>query len=153
VNHYRHIELVQVNPMQDADIGKARDGILPLPACPPSILPRLIRVRDAPAYCGIDRNKFNRELRPHLTEIPLGKQAIAFDRIELDALIDDYISRNGRRPKASQLEDDTCQNVTKCRGSASKAVSGTSKNAVSTAKEAGSGRARAHLAALKQKKS
>lgn len=137
--------------MQDADIGKARDGILPLPACPPSILPRLIRVRDAPAYCGIDRNKFNRELRPHLTEIPLGKQAIAFDRIELDALIDDYISRNGRRPKASQLEDDTCQNVTKCRGSDFRAGSGKSKNAVNTPTPDGCGRARAHLAALRQK--
>jgi hypothetical protein len=117
------------------------------------ILPRLLRARDAPFYTGMDRNKFNKELRPYLTEIPLGKQAIAFDRIELDALIDDYISRNGRRPKASQLEDDTCQNATKCRGSASKAMSGTSKNAVSTVKEAGLGKARAHLAALRQKNS
>ena len=54
-------------------------------------LPRLLRARDAPFYAGMDRNKFNRELRPYLTEIPLGKQAIAFDRLELDAVIDEYI--------------------------------------------------------------
>ncbi|MBK6739449.1 MAG: hypothetical protein IPG64_17160 [Haliea sp.] len=54
-------------------------------------LPRLLRARDAPFCAGMDRNKFNRELRPYLTEIPLGKQAIAFDRLELDAVIDEYI--------------------------------------------------------------
>jgi hypothetical protein len=108
-------------------------------------------VRDAPAYVGVDRNKFNAEFRPHLTEIPSGRQALAFDRIELDALIDDYISRNGRRPKASVLEDDICQNATRCRDSASRAGSGRSRNVVSTAKTDGSGKARAHLAALKQK--
>jgi hypothetical protein len=91
------------------------------------IAPRLLRVRDAPAYVGVDRNKFNADFRPYLTEIPLGRQALAFDRIELDALIDDYISRNGRRPKASVLEDDICQNATTCRGSASRAGSGRSK--------------------------
>ena len=28
------------------------------------IQPRLIRLRDAPAYLGMDRNRFNREVRP-----------------------------------------------------------------------------------------
>jgi len=88
-----------------------------------SILPRLIRLRDAPSYLGMDRNKFNKHVRPYLTEIPLGKQAVAFDRLEIDAWIEDYIGRNGRRPKASTFEDDICQNLTnqnaiKCRGSA-----------------------------------
>ena len=32
----------------------------------------------------------------HLTEIPIGKQGIGFDRLELDAWVDDYIARNGR---------------------------------------------------------
>ena len=59
-------------------------------------LPRLIRLRDAPGYLGMDRNKFNREVRPALTEIPLGKQSVAFDRLELDAWVDEYKSRNGR---------------------------------------------------------
>lgn len=60
------------------------------------LLPRLIRLRDAPGYLGMDRNKFNREVRPALTEIPLGKQSVAFDRLELDAWVDEYKSRNGR---------------------------------------------------------
>lgn len=29
----------------------------------PSILPRLLRFRDAPAYVGMDRNRFNSEVR------------------------------------------------------------------------------------------
>ena len=43
-------------------------------------LPRIIRFRDAPAYLGMDRNRFNAEVRPHVTEIPIGKQGVGFDR-------------------------------------------------------------------------
>ena len=60
------------------------------------LLPRLVRHRDAPAYLGMDRNRFNREVRPHLTNIPIGRQGIAFDRLELDAWVEDYVSCNGR---------------------------------------------------------
>ena len=60
------------------------------------LLPRLVRLRDAPAYLGMDRNRFNREVRPYLTRIPIGQQGIAFDRLELDAWVEDYVSRNGR---------------------------------------------------------
>ena len=59
-------------------------------------LPRLIRFRDAPGYLGMDRNRFNAEVRPYLTEVPIGAQGIGFDRLELDAWVDDYITRNGR---------------------------------------------------------
>ena len=38
----------------------------------------------------MDRNRFNAEVRPYLTEIPIGKQGIGFDRLELDAWVDDY---------------------------------------------------------------
>jgi len=44
----------------------------------------------------MDRSLFNNEVRPHLTEIPIGKQGIGFDRLELDAWVDEYVSRNGR---------------------------------------------------------
>jgi hypothetical protein len=118
-----------------------------------ALLPRLIRLRDAPGYLGMDRNKFNAEGRPLLTEIPLGKQAVAFDRLELDGWVDDYISRNGRRPKALRPEDDICLNATVCRDSASRAVSGRSRNAVKSAKADGSARARERLAALRRKTS
>jgi len=125
------------------------------------LLPRLIRLRDAPGYLGMDRNRFNSEVRPFLTEIPLGTQGIAFDRLEIDAWLEDYIQRNGRRPKASDLEDAKCQNVTNstatsCRDSASKAlvpkaVSGKSRKDVNMPKEAGSGKAREQLAEWRQK--
>ena len=118
-----------------------------------ALLPRLVRLRDAPAYLGMDRNRFNCEVRPHLTRIPIGQQGIAFDRLELDAWVEDYISRNGRRPKAPKLEDDTCQNVTECRGSAQKAGSGTLKSAADLQQGDGSEKARAHLLAIKQRKS
>jgi hypothetical protein len=65
------------------------------------IMPRLIRFRDAPRYLGMDRNRFNAEVRPYLTEIRIGKQGIAFDRLELDAWVDQYISRNGCPAKPS----------------------------------------------------
>ena len=57
-----------------------------------SILPRLIRFRDAPVYLGMDKNRFNREVRHQLTEIPIGKQGIAFDRLEMDAWVAHILS-------------------------------------------------------------
>ena len=59
------------------------------------LLPRIIRFRDAPGYLGMDRNRFNAEVRPILTEIPIGKQGKSFDRLELDAWFEDYKFRNG----------------------------------------------------------
>lgn len=61
-----------------------------------ALLPRIIRLRDTPFYLGMDRNRFNTEVRPFLTTIPIGRQGIAFDRLELDAWVADYVSRNGR---------------------------------------------------------
>jgi hypothetical protein len=59
------------------------------------LLPRFIRLRDAPSYLGMDKNRFNREVRPLLAVIPIGAQGIAFDRLDLDSWADDYKSRNG----------------------------------------------------------
>ena len=69
--------------------------------------PRIIRLRDAATFLGMDRNRFNVEVRPFLMEIPIGKQGIAFDRLELEAWIDEYISRNGRPglPKGDRIWD------------------------------------------------
>ena len=53
-----------------------------------SVVPRIIRHRDAPAYLGVDRNRFDAEIRPLLTEIPIGMRGRAFDRLELDAWAD-----------------------------------------------------------------
>jgi len=58
--------------------------------------PRVLRFKEAPAYLGMDRNRFNAEVRPFVTEIPIGKQGIGFDRLELDAWFENYRNRNGR---------------------------------------------------------
>ncbi|OGO94862.1 MAG: hypothetical protein A3F10_05500 [Coxiella sp. RIFCSPHIGHO2_12_FULL_42_15] len=60
------------------------------------MLPRLIRMRDAPKYLGMDRHRFNQDVRPSLIEIPIGKQGIAFDLLDLNAWADEYKSRSGR---------------------------------------------------------
>jgi hypothetical protein len=78
-----------------------RQEIIPVPS---EILPRLIRLRDAPHYLGMDPNRFNAEVRPYLIEIPIGKQGIAFDRIDLDAWVDQYKTRNGRPGKQKGAE-------------------------------------------------
>jgi len=62
---------------------------------PQQLQPRVVRFREAPAYLGMDRNRFNAEVRPFLTEVPIGTQGIGFDRLELDAWFEDYKSRNG----------------------------------------------------------
>jgi hypothetical protein len=61
-----------------------------------AVPPRVIRFRDASRYVGMDRYRFNSEVRPFLTEIPIGTQGIGFDRLELDAWVDEYFARNGR---------------------------------------------------------
>jgi hypothetical protein len=88
--------------------------------------PRILRFRDAPRYLGMDRNRFNAEVRPHLTDIPIGKQGVGFDRLELDEWADQYIARNGR-PAAQKgaIQWDAKE----CPDSPSGAASGTSTNA------------------------
>jgi hypothetical protein len=71
------------------------------------IIPRIIRIRDAPFYLGMDKNRFNTEVRPSLTEMKIGTQGIAFDRLELDAWVDDLKSRIGK-PGTKKLEKKTC---------------------------------------------
>jgi predicted DNA-binding transcriptional regulator AlpA len=89
-----------------------------------AILPRLIRFRDAPRYLGMDRNRFNSEVRPYLTEVPIGRQGVGFDRLEIDAWVDQYISRNGRPPRKRLITWD----VNECLASSSEPGSGTSTN-------------------------
>lgn len=86
------------------------------------IAPRIVRFRDAPAYLGMDRNRFNAEVRPYLTEVPIGKQGIGFDRRELDAWFEDYKSRNGRPAR----NGDSTWDANECPALSGGAVSGTS---------------------------
>ena len=70
-----------------------------------TFLPRLIRLRDAPYYLGMDGNRFGAEVRPFVTEIKMGVQGVAFDRLELDAWVEQYKSCNGRpgQPKGETI--------------------------------------------------
>ena len=65
-------------------------------------LPRFIRLRDAPKYLGMDKNRFNHDVRPHVTVIPIGTQGIAFDRVDLDSWADHDKHRNGRPAAQSE---------------------------------------------------
>jgi hypothetical protein len=56
----------------------------------------------------MDKNRFNEEVRPSLTEMKIGSQGIAFDRLELDAWVDEFKSRFGT-PGTQPLEKPTCQ--------------------------------------------
>ena len=58
--------------------------------------PRLLRLRDAPRYLGMNKNRFKQDVRPWVTVIPIGRQGVAFDRLDLDAWADEHKRRNGR---------------------------------------------------------
>ena len=73
-----------------------------------TILPRLIRLRNAPTYLGMDRHRFNNEVRPHLSEIPIGIQGIAFDRLDLDAWVEQYKHCSGR-PAVKECQDSSTE--------------------------------------------
>ena len=83
--------------------------------------PRLIRLRDAPNYLGMDRHRFNEEVRPYLIIIPIGEIGIAFDRLDLDAWLDDYKQCKGRPP----LKGRPIWEEKKCQDSLSAGTSGT----------------------------
>ena len=87
-------------------------------------LPRFIRMRDAPSYLGMDKNRFNRDVRPTLAAIPIGTQGIAFDRLDLDSWADDYKSRNGH--PAAQPEREKLWETKERRVSPNAVGSGTS---------------------------
>lgn len=66
------------------------------PSLSPALQPRFVRLRDAPSFFGMDKNRFNREIRRLLTQIRIGRQGVAFDLLEMQAAAEDYKSRNGR---------------------------------------------------------
>jgi hypothetical protein len=61
------------------------------------LLQRLVRLKDAPRYLGLDKNFFNREVRPVLTEIRIGR-AVLFDREDLDDWVEYAKQEHGRSP-------------------------------------------------------
>lgn len=61
------------------------------------------RKREVHKYLGMDRNRFDKEVRPYLTEIRIGIQGIAFYKVELDRWAAQYYLRNGRPPRKEGL--------------------------------------------------
>jgi hypothetical protein len=98
-------------------------------------IPRLVRFRDAPSYVGMDRNRFNAEVRPYLTVVPIGKQGIAFDRLELDAWVDEYVARNGRpaRSKGVKIWDASDYPASSCAPGSGMSTSASSDGAFAKA--------------------
>ncbi len=60
------------------------------------VQPRILRLRDAPRYLGMDVHRFNSEVRPHVYEFPVGVQGVGFDRLDLDAWFELYKERGVR---------------------------------------------------------
>jgi hypothetical protein len=65
--------------------------------------PRLLRLRIAPAYLGVNKNVFNKLVRPCVRVITIGKRGIAFDRLELDAWAEEYCGADGLEPPTFAL--------------------------------------------------
>jgi hypothetical protein len=57
---------------------------------------------DAPGYLGMCRDEFNKTVRPNVREFPIGKQGVAFDRIDLDEWADAYIESKAIEKVANQ---------------------------------------------------
>ena len=66
--------------------------------------PRLLRMRDAPAYLGMCEREFNATVRPNVREVRIGQQGVAFDRNDLDAWADEYVSRHSVDKDGSRAE-------------------------------------------------
>ncbi len=51
---------------------------------------RFLRPRNVPQFIGMNKNSFAANVRPYLTEIPIGAQGIAFDGLAIEAHADYY---------------------------------------------------------------
>ncbi|MET0002067.1 MAG: hypothetical protein ABW087_00370 [Candidatus Thiodiazotropha sp.] len=64
----------------------------------------LLRHKNAPAYLAMDRNRFNKEIRPHMLEVKMGEQGIAYYRKHLDSIAEAYVSTHGKPNKQYEEE-------------------------------------------------
>jgi hypothetical protein len=87
---------------------------------------RVIRLKDAPRYLGMDIKVFNTQVRPFLTEFPIGIQGVGFDRVDLDEWLSDHKWRNGRPGKSQKGGKVWLEKP--LRGLLNEEVPGTSKN-------------------------
>lgn len=67
-----------------------------------SLIPRIIRAKQAPSYLGMSRDVFNKTVRPCVQEFPIGQQGVGFDRLELDQWADAYIAAHSVNKQTKQ---------------------------------------------------
>src|ERR1700687_6095400 len=65
-----------------------------------AVLPRILRAGEAPGYLGMSRQVFDREVRPRLRVIDIGKKGKGVDRAQLDAIADEWF-----RDERSHLQE------------------------------------------------
>ena len=73
-----------------------------------NIQPRLIRHKDAPDFFGVSRGFFDKYIRPDLTEVRWGdspQSGVSYDVLEMHALADNIVERNGRPTKGDNIWD------------------------------------------------
>lgn len=58
------------------------------------IPPKVIRLKDAPRYLGMNKNRFNKDIKPILPILRIGVRGIGFDRVDLDQWVEDTKQRN-----------------------------------------------------------
>ena len=68
------------------------------------VKPRLIQLPDVLVYLGVKKPFFDKQLRKRLTEIPLGYRTIAFEKDEVDKLIDSI--KKGDPPCQTNYQQD-----------------------------------------------
>lgn len=82
-------------------------------------LPCVIRAKDAHVYLGMERNRFNREVKPHLH--------VAYDRLDLDEWWEEYKRRNGQLGALCNLEGEDTR-LTELLETANRVCGGESRN-------------------------
>ena len=67
--------------------------------------PRIVRIGEAPAYLGMCRNLFDRQVRPRLTIIAIGKKGKGVDRRALDQIADELFDARAARSQQQSLDE------------------------------------------------
>ena len=76
--------------------------------------PRFYRQKEGPGFFGVSRGYFDKNIRPSLTEIWWGdtpQSGISYDVLEMNALADKIVERNGRPAKKGEKIWDVKQQV------------------------------------------
>jgi hypothetical protein len=72
-----------------------------------AVLPRILRVGEAPGYLGMSRQVFDREVRPRLRVIDIGKKGKGVDRAQLDAIADEWFCNHRTHPPGTSIDPPT----------------------------------------------